>query len=196
MFETILAIGVMAGLSLVILQVTRLYSGISEHTEVIATRDELSTSIRKSLLDHATIISSLKAKKSTGLRLNPDLYNCVCGVGTCKSMAQPFAVLTVIDSGQNLVSPASYTERGFECDPSMSKCPLRVSSTFFAECKPEFENDTQDPAPTCNGKAAEFLAINYKIEHTTEPGEEPSRPLSGWAFVQIDRINLLASDCL
>jgi prepilin-type N-terminal cleavage/methylation domain-containing protein len=200
LMELVIATALMGLLVLIVATVNYHSLRASYNQGLTATRDQLVLQIRQSAMASNSVITSLSKKDAGNALVNPELHDCICGVGACQSMQQPFKAVTLYDWSGQQIAPAFYDVNGIPCQGQDPGCTFKVSTTFFAECKPNLAAGSEDPAPNCPGASAEFVAINYKVEQN--PNFVPSgnsiapRPISGTVFVDPAQLDLSGGVCL
>lgn len=153
-----------------------------QEIRVRATRDQIVSQLRINATERKSILKSIKKPE------NAAFYNCVCGVGTCANMQQPFLPLTLYDSSDSVQSPLYYDISGHPCDPTLPQCVIRVTTSFFAQCMPDLASGNQNPPLSCNGTPAEFVAVYYSVdENPTGIEQRPVhiKAISGPAYIQV-----------
>lgn len=161
-------------------------------------QNALASDIRKHLSSRAVFIQTLQALEG-GLRKNPSFYSCSCGIGACRSLQTPFPALIAHESQTGIVSPKSFNGDGNACDPATQQCAFTLRTDFFAECGPDFAALRQDPSVECNGRPAEFIAVRYTIEPSASAMQITRgnlRAVSGWIFLDINRMKPTAAECM
>lgn len=161
-------------------------------------QNSIAADTRKLLTSRQTFVQTIQAENN-GYRKNPAFYSCACGVGTCRSLQTPFAQLFYHQSPTEMISPKFFTSEGHACDPALQACAFTLRTEFFAECAPDFASHKQDPSVDCNGKTAEFLAIRYIVEPSNSVVQATMgniKTVSGWTFLDVNRMKLNPDDCL
>jgi type II secretory pathway pseudopilin PulG len=152
-------------------------------------RDEQVNQLRALATNPRAIIKSMSQPE------NAAFLNCVCGKNTCSHMEKTstgeFLPFKLYDAAGTLQSPAFFDDSGIPCDPSDPRCAIRVTTTFFAQCKPDLLAANQNPPLTCNGVPADFVAVMYKVdENPIAAAQNPVhfKPLSGPTYIEVSNL--------
>jgi type II secretory pathway pseudopilin PulG len=152
-------------------------------------RDELVNQLRALVTSHRAILKSMSQPE------NAAFFNCVCGKNTCSHMEQTstgdFLPFSLYDSTGILQSPAFFDEAGVPCDSADPRCAIRVTTTFFAQCKPDLSAANQNPPLTCNGVPADFVVVMYKVDENPMAAAQNSvhfKPLSGPTYIEVSNL--------
>lgn len=162
LIEVLLATGLLGLLVIAIAAATVTLMKELRRSTLIQTRNQIVNQLRVAATDVRSVAMTMSKPE------NRELYNCVCGVDTCANIQQPFVAVSLYDAAGQLQSPAFYDEAGMPCSPTQENCLIRVETTFFAQCMPQFTTANQNPPQTCNGTAAEFIAVMYKVDQNPD----------------------------
>lgn len=162
----------------------------AQQTNLRTARDQIVTQLNSTLSNKKAILVSLKKTE------NLAFYNCVCGAGTCANVQKPFLHFTLYDVSEQIQSPSYFDSSGFPCDPLLAQCRIRVTTSFFAQCPPDFTSPSQTPPLSCNGVPAEFVAISLTVDENPDASHEKSvrlRTITGLTYIQV--ADLAAGGC-
>lgn len=159
LLEVLVAAALLAVLSATAAVASMAFLRNAQQNKLRMTRDQLLINLRQTVLHKKAI------RLSTQKPINIAFKNCVCGIGTCKNLEQPYLSFSLYDTSDTLISPRYYDVEGARCDdPANVRCVIRVSTSFFAQCRPDFTSPDQNPPPTCDGTPAEFVSIFYMVD--------------------------------
>lgn len=164
-------------------------------TRMSMTRDQVVNQLRTTITNNKAILKSLKMPANTAF------YNCMCGQGTCSHMQKvngQFLPFTLYDAGGNIQSPRFFDDSGAPCQPQNAHCSIRVTTTFFAQCRPDLSSVNQNPPLTCNGTPADFIAVMYRVDENPESIRRNTvhfKGLSGPTYIEVDNILKEAGAC-
>lgn len=186
-------------ISLTVAQMTSMILASKKDLNLTITQNTLAADLRRLVASRSVVLATMNARESGGARRNPSFHNCICGVGSCRSLVQPFLTLMIHQSQNQIISPRFFDENGFNCDPALRNCAFSVRAEYFAECAPDFAAGSQNPALQCDGRPAEFIAIRYTIDPSDQVIESTNGKLnsiSGWSFTDIKRLSVTPGECL
>jgi Tfp pilus assembly protein PilV len=183
--EVLVAVALFGLITVAVAMVLAAFLKNTQQTSLRITRDQVVNQLRMTLNNSKAIVNSLKKPE------NLAFHNCLCGIGTCKNMEKvatgdflPFSFYDVSDSK---LSTAFYDTAGIPCDPIGAQCLIRVKTTFFAQCLPDFTSANQNPPSSCDGTPAEFVAIVYTVDENPATLDQQSlhlKPISGPVYIQ------------
>ncbi|MGZ6395714.1 MAG: type II secretion system protein [Pseudobdellovibrionaceae bacterium] len=182
--EILVATGLFCLLNLVVVIAATAFLENARQTNLRTTRDQIVNQLSLTAFNKKAILNSLKKPE------NVEFYKCMCGVGgTCTNMQKPFLPFTLYDVGNTVQSPGYYDVNGAPCsDPTKPQCRIHVTTSFFAQCQPDFTSPNQTPTATCgNGTPAEFIAILYTIDENPNLTNQKGsllRATSGLTYIQ------------
>ncbi|HEY8271408.1 MAG TPA: prepilin-type N-terminal cleavage/methylation domain-containing protein [Pseudobdellovibrionaceae bacterium] len=179
--EVLVATGLFGLLTAAVAIAAMAFLKSAQQTNLRITRDQIVTQLKMTALNKKAILLSIKKPE------NVALYNCVCGVGTCANVQQPYLAFTLYGTNGNIESPLYYDSSGSPCDPTSPQCVVRVKTSFFAQCKPDLASVNQNPPLTCNGTPAEFVSIVYTVDENPAAVSGQSvrlKPVSGPIYIQ------------
>lgn len=175
--EVLVVVGLFSLLSAAVAVVSLGFLKNAKQTSLRMARDQIVNQLINTTTTKKAIVNSLNKPE------NIAFYNCVCGIDTCTNMLKPFLPFTLYDTSTNIQSPRFYDDAGASCDPSKARCRIRVTTSFFAQCKPDFSSANQSPPANCNGVPADFVAIMYSVD------ENPDIPVTDQQNVLLKKIS-------
>lgn len=199
LIEIMVSTLILSIISLTVAQMTSMIMASKKDLNLTITQNSLAAELRRLVASRSVVLATMNARDASGARRNPSFHNCVCGVGSCRSLVQPFLTLNIHQSQNQIISPRFFDENGFDCDPGVRNCAFSIRSEYFAECAPDFAGGSQNPAIQCDGRPAEFIAIRYTVDPSDEVIEATRGRLasiSGWSFTDIKRLSLAPGECL
>jgi hypothetical protein len=157
--EILIAIGLLAFLSLISAMVFNYVTSLSLNTILTNTRSSLMSSFREK-------VGSVKVLRTTLVNpANVAFAHCVCGsaAGCTSGLVTPLALYEPGD----LLTKTNYQyfdAYGMPClSPTATNCLIRVSTQFIAQCLPVLPSANPMPPANCN-TPAEFVAVTFILE--------------------------------
>lgn len=186
-------------ISLTVAQMTSMILASKRTVNLTIVQNTLAAEVRRLIASRSVIIATKNARSADGSRRNPSFHDCICGIGACQSVVEPYLTLFIHQSQEQTISPRFFDENGFDCNPAVTDCAFALTSEYFAQCAPDFAAGSQNPAPQCNGRPAEYVAVRYTVTPSDRIKEVTNGLLTevrGWHFTDIRRLTLSPGECL
>lgn len=186
LFELILASAAAGLVALLLISTIGIFEKESKKTRFLILKQVIIADIRSALSNKNSLHYNLQ-KETGGKKINLGLFNCLCGVGTCKTLKKPADAVSIYNSSGLLLSPQFYDDKGSHCtSPSNSNCIFSVSADLYPVCYPNFNLTKLAPKKDCNGETAEFVAIKYTIDsNIANNANSPFvKPAEGYVYIE------------
>lgn len=208
--EVLVALGVLGGMSLIVLSIGNLQNNTLQGSQAVATRDQLKTLLDRYLTSRTLLKNSLEYTGNAG---NRELNYCINGVqgeenfpecptpheagqACCPHVAsgsKSFVVLDPSDPAKSRIlsgtedAPARFDIHGAPCASKSAQCSLEVVSRFVSTCA----DPTQEKCAT-----ASRVIVKYEVRQadgTQVAGRAPLKKVGGEVALSMKEMRAPAS---